>query len=136
MSTVKILTEVWLICLSSAYKQERDNKEISWNWCKSNVLTVMRDEIGNILRYNRQYDFIGNIISGVIGNIISDVIGNIISNVIGTIISYVRREIPGILYCCWEIKRSLWMSGKRILDLNKTSLWRRSATVGHPSTIF
>ena len=27
--TVKILAEVWLICLSSAYKQERDNKEIS-----------------------------------------------------------------------------------------------------------
>ena len=51
-------------------------------------------------RYNRQYDLIGNIISGVIGNIISDVIGNIIGNVIGTIISYVRREIPGILYCC------------------------------------
>lgn len=70
-------------------------------------------------RYNRQYDLIGNIISGVIGNIISDVIGNIIGNVIGTIISYVRREIPGILYCCWEVKRSLWTSGKRILDLIK-----------------
>ena len=51
-------------------------------------------------RYNRQYDLIGNIISGVIGNIISDVIGNIIGNVIGTIISYVRREIPGILCRC------------------------------------